>query len=586
MNGRYVLGRRIGAGGMATVYLAHDTLLDRDVAIKLLAEPFADDPAFAERLKREARAVANLNHPNIVSVFDMGTADGIPSIVMEYVRGQTLADVLVTEGPLAERRAVEISALVAAALEEAHNHGIVHRDIKPHNVIVDSAGHVKVTDFGIARAVGVQPLTEASGVLGTAHYMAPEQAQGLPVDARSDVYSLGILLYELLAGRPPFDGDTAVAIALQHVRTAPAPLGSLRPDVTMETEAAVHRALAKDPDERFPSAYAFRQALDRVQRRLSAAPRAATVPLSPRAWSTKPPSPVGRPRPPRSRAQLPVNTVPVHSGPAVRRPHAIKTSARQDRTPVAIVVFGLLAFFLVGAVALGGLLGYLSGKGGIGPLSPTATSNPRGPTGTGALFSQTATPTVTALLPTGTPRAVVLTPRPVVPTSPPAASTRTPTVSLPPRMASITTPPTAARSSPSPKSSPTQPVLGSAGTSPTPPGTASPLPVVGASPVDVVRTFYALVAAHHFREAAELWTPQLRSTYPPAQYIDGRFAAVQSLTLNRAEQVGGYGQTATVAVDLMEVDSGSSTPRHFIGTWQVVRVVDRWLLNQPTFSGT
>jgi serine/threonine-protein kinase len=227
-NDRYEMHRHLARGGMSDVYLAKDLLLDRPVAVKVLFTEYARDPAFVERFRREAQAAANLNHPNIVAVYDWGQQSGTYFIVMEYIEGRSLSDIVRTEGPLHPRRAAEIAADVAAALGFAHRNGVVHRDIKPGNILISPSGQVKVADFGIAQAVvgGAEAnLTQAGAVMGTATYFSPEQAQGKAVDPRSDLYSLGCVLYEMLTTRPPFSGDTPVAIAYKHVQE-PAPLPS------------------------------------------------------------------------------------------------------------------------------------------------------------------------------------------------------------------------------------------------------------------------------------------------------------------------------------------------------------------------
>jgi eukaryotic-like serine/threonine-protein kinase len=254
-SGRYEIVEHLARGGMAEVYVAHDQLLDRRVALKVLFPEFAADRSFVERFRREARAAAGLNHHNIVSVYDTGEENGTYFIVMEYVEGRTLRDIIRSEGPLLPQRAADIGADIAAALAFAHRHGVVHRDVKPGNVLIDRAGRVKVTDFGIARAGDMQEnLTQTGAVMGTATYFSPEQAQGGAIDPRSDVYSLGVVLYEMVTGRPPFSGDSPVAIAYQHVRETPTPPSSVNPDVPPDFEACVLKCLAKNPANRYATA--------------------------------------------------------------------------------------------------------------------------------------------------------------------------------------------------------------------------------------------------------------------------------------------------------------------------------------------
>ncbi len=259
---RYELLGHIARGGMADVYEARDTLLGRRVAVKVLHSQFSSDEAFVKRFRREAQAAANLSHPNIVGIYDWGQEGSTYFIVMELIEGRSLRDVLRAEGPLLPRRAVEISAEVAAALSVAHRSGLIHRDIKPGNMLLAADGTVKVTDFGIARAWDdSSELTKTGAVIGTATYFSPEQAQGSPADERSDIYALGVVMYEMLAGRPPFSGDSPVAVAYQHVSSLAAQPSLDNPDIPPELDAIVMRALDKNPDARYQTADDLRQAL-------------------------------------------------------------------------------------------------------------------------------------------------------------------------------------------------------------------------------------------------------------------------------------------------------------------------------------
>lgn len=254
-NDRYEVLRRIARGGMAEVFLARDLLLDRPVALKVLFREFAVDPSFVERFRREATAAANLSHPNIVSIYDSGESSGTYFIVMEYIEGRSLAQIIRDDGPLSPDRAADITIDVASALGFAHRNGVVHRDVKPGNVLISPTGQVKVTDFGIARAVTTQEnLTQTGTVMGTATYFSPEQARGENVDPRSDVYSLGVVLYEMLVGTPPFSGDNPVAVAYKHVQEAPPPPRQANPNLPASLEAVTLKALAKNPANRYASA--------------------------------------------------------------------------------------------------------------------------------------------------------------------------------------------------------------------------------------------------------------------------------------------------------------------------------------------
>ena len=262
---RYVIERKLGSGGMADVYLAEDQELGRRVALKLLDDRHASDEQFVERFRREAQSAASLNHPSIVSIFDRGHAEGTYYIAMEYLDGRTLKELLVKNGPTPVPIAIDYARQILGALAFAHRNGIVHRDIKPHNIVVGGDGRLKVTDFGIARS-GASQMTEAGSIVGTAQYLSPEQARGAPVDPRSDIYSLGVVLYEMLTGKVPFSGDTPVEIAMKHLSQVPEPPSKLRDGIPHDLDAIVMRALAKDPEQRYATAEEMDADLARVAR--------------------------------------------------------------------------------------------------------------------------------------------------------------------------------------------------------------------------------------------------------------------------------------------------------------------------------
>ena len=270
LSDRYEVGEILGFGGMSEVHLARDLRLHRDVAIKVLRADLARDPSFYLRFRREAQNAAALNHPAIVAVYDTGEAETttgpLPYIVMEYVDGVTLRDIVHSEGPMPSQRAIEVIADACQALNFSHQHGIIHRDVKPANIMISKAGAVKVMDFGISRALADagNPVTQTAAVIGTAQYLSPEQARGVKVDARSDVYSLGCVLYEMLTGEPPFVGDSPVAVAYQHVREDPVPPSERHSGISPELDAVVLKALAKNPDNRYQTAAEMRADLVKV----------------------------------------------------------------------------------------------------------------------------------------------------------------------------------------------------------------------------------------------------------------------------------------------------------------------------------
>jgi eukaryotic-like serine/threonine-protein kinase len=324
-DGRYQIVRKLGAGGMADVYLAEDQELGRQVAIKILNDRHAADDSFIERFRREAKNAAGLSHPNIVSIYDRGEAEGTYYIAMEFLDGRSLKELIVGRGPAPVKIAIDYARQILAALGAAHRQGIVHRDIKPHNVLVGGEGRLKVTDFGIARS-GASQMTEVGSIIGTAQYLSPEQARGAPVDQTSDLYSVGVVLYEMLTGQVPFTGDTPLEIAMKHLSEVPKPPSELRPEVTHDLDSVVLRALAKDPGERYQSAEEMDADLARVAEGLPVDPEteeAATAVLSGSGvMAAAPTSVIARPGEP-TRPAPPGRTPPAgyygYEGPPRRR---------------------------------------------------------------------------------------------------------------------------------------------------------------------------------------------------------------------------------------------------------------------------
>jgi beta-lactam-binding protein with PASTA domain/predicted Ser/Thr protein kinase len=359
-DGRYRIVRKLGHGGMANVYLAEDQELGRRVAIKILNDRHAGDDQFIERFRREAKNAAALSHPNIVSIYDRGEAEGTYYIAMEYLDGRSLKELIVSRGPAPIPIAIDYARQILLALRFAHKNGIVHRDIKPHNVLVDAEGRLKVTDFGIARA-GASQMTEVGSIIGTAQYLSPEQAKGAPVDQTSDLYSLGIVLYELLTGTVPFTGDTPVEIAMKHLSAIPEPPSTRRPDVPHELDSVVLRALAKTPDERYASAEEMDADLERVARGVAISPvteEAATQILS---------------RP----AGLATAVTTVTPRPAVPPPVPPPVYYDYDDGPVRRRPFWpwLLALLFVIVAGLVGWLAYTQIQGGLNASKPVAVDD-------------------------------------------------------------------------------------------------------------------------------------------------------------------------------------------------------------------
>ncbi|MDW8214868.1 MAG: serine/threonine-protein kinase, partial [Roseiflexaceae bacterium] len=407
--GNYEIQALIGSGGMATVYRGFDQNLGRAVAIKILSEEARAHPGFVDRFRQEARIIANLRHPNIVQVYDFGVHNGMPYMVQELLPGPTLeqriTDAVRSGRFLPPDEVIAITRQLAAALDAAHAAGVIHRDVKPANAMWNTLGDLVLTDFGIARstlASGNQ--TQVGMVVGTPGYLSPEQAQGLPVTPASDIYSLGVVVFEMLAGRLPFDGDTPMSIAIQHIQTPPPPLRALRPDIPPAVEAVVLRALAKDPSARFERAEQFAAALERAY--LTSTPGVAATAIHQQAtaiWQSgsgavKPASP-----PPPDAAP---------STPAAKTPHKAKGERRLSLLPLLGGAFALL--LIVGAVLA--MRSNTSIAGQSGAAAPTAPAATTAPTAENA----------------ATPAPEVVIPPPDTPVAPTAAAPPTPVPSATP----------------------------------------------------------------------------------------------------------------------------------------------------------
>jgi eukaryotic-like serine/threonine-protein kinase len=543
LNDRYLLGPMLGEGGMAVVYRAHDETLDREVAVKILRSQFASDEDFVRRFRQEARNAAALSHPSIAPVFDTGVDGDLEYIVMQLVDGPDLERVLADSGRLPVSEALRITADVADALQAAHDSGIVHRDIKPGNILLTAQGDVRVVDFGIARALGDSRTTQPGLLLGSVQYCSPEQVLGAPIGPPSDIYSLGIVLFELLTGIRPFDGPEPAAVALQRLRQDPERPSAVVPRLAPKIDQLVLRAIQRRPDDRYQSAGAFAEAIRASWREHEAAAQIARGSGVRSGGAVRPRLAVVQ-----TAAVTPVDTVMTEvpagvrlsSGvtPAHRRLRADNSGNRRLRSlpllliPLAAVVFVLAVF----APLVSALLG---NQGGV--LGATGTP---GASGVAAVPLATATP---------------------APTAAPATSPATPAATP------LPTPTLAPTPTPTPAPTP----------APTPPPVAQP--PADASPEAVVAQFYELVEAHRFDAAAALWTDRMRREYPPEGFIDGRFSRTTRIDLRDNDMIAANSRAAVVGVDLIEYRSVEPSPRRFVGRWDLVLTDEGWRMDEPHF---
>ncbi len=565
LGGRYELQRRIGVGGMAVVYLAHDLRLDRDVAVKVLAAGITVDPTFVERFRREARAAAALSSPNVVTVFDWGEApdeggDSLYYLVMEYVPGPNLKERIQRDGPLEESVALALAGGIAAALDVAHRRGLIHRDIKPQNVLIDADGHAKVVDFGIAYLEGLTHLTQTNAVSGTAHYISPEQAAGRPIDARTDIYSLGVVMYEMLSGRVPFDGASLIDVALHHVQDDPVPLRSIRPEVSSATAEIVATALQKDPARRFASATALRTAIIRAQDEVASRGVPTEVMKIPAAASEPDRD---EPKKVQGEPSAPVHpTVKLGTHTPGRRPR-VRAKDRRPAWWVLAIPLALIALVVglgIHAIAGGSSPSAPNSRQAAAP-SPTPKAHKAGtPTASPTVAPPTARPTSPASAPPVSAPVPTTTPVPVQPSPTTPSSTNTP---VPPTNVPTTVPTT------TPVPAPGPPVV--AGESP------------GAtSPAGAVALFYQDVTHHQYGAAAGLWTDAMKRTWPPETNINSRFDATASISV-RVTGVTQSANSAAVDVTLTELKQDGSTDG-YVGTWYLVRSPSGWMLNSVSLA--
>ena len=589
IGGRYQIKDTLGRGGMATVYRAHDIQLQRDVALKLMRPDLAEDPVFEARFVNEARNAASITHPNVVTVLDFGTDGPGPYIVMELVDGGDLSRVIANDGPLPPPRAAAIAAEVATALQAAHAHGIVHRDVKPGNILLAADGHPRVADFGIARATGEQSLTGTGTSLGSVDYFSPEQARGEAATAASDIYALGVVLYEMLTGTRPFAGETAYAVAVARVDAAPPDPRAVRRSIPKALAGVVQRAMATSPTDRYGSAADMGRALETWLSRRGTKAAGATAAgvgaaiLAPNAGAAA----VGA----DGNADSPTAPTPV---PAAAPAAAVAPSAAAAPAAAAGRAADTHAMATVATPPW-------SGTTAAGPMplaSPTVEPRPQAPRGAAApaperrrrrgAFLAAAAVVLIALIGfaggrllmgigddpmsgvlVGQPRGGVLpaTPEPTEEPTPSPTPTR-----------EATPDPTV---SPTPEVTPVPVVVAPVTPRPTP----APTPIAVAmavTPDDTVATWYDYVASGQFDAAYALWSPRMKANYPREPNLDNRWDDTASITINQIAVTSMTNSYANVFIDFVETkDDGSS--RRFVGSWDLVRSGDGWLLDNPNF---
>jgi hypothetical protein len=633
IGGRYELADRLGGGGMADVFRAHDRTLDRDVAVKLMRAAFATDPEFVERFHREAEALGAIDHPNIVRVMDYGAGADGPFIVMELVGGGTLWDLMRARGRLDQYLAAQIAAAIADGLEAAHVRGVLHRDLKPDNVLLDGEGRPKIADFGIARLAAATAITRTGELLGTPQYLAPEQMSGDIVDERADVYALGVILYEMLTGARPTGGRTPSEIVARRLRIDPRPPSRLVP-IAPALSALVMRALARDPGRRPRRAADLRAALLQITppaprvssparavrlRWPSPAPLLALVALVAafvRAAAGRarrladfhvalpairlpvpPPAPTVRLRLPSSAplmAALAVLSTFVgtfvgrfalrvrHAAdlrlelPVIRLPALPRVRVVKMRLPSVAPLTTAVAMV---AASIADSVREVRRRAALAWASTTA-ARPPATTRVRAARSRRRSPAALfaafALLVAFVGGSLVFAGARPAYVAPVAVATTTPAATA--ILASTATP--EATPAPSVAPEPTAEPTPEPTTAPTVAPTRAPVATVSGDPAGTILTFYQLISGHDYASASGLWSARMRASYPPQTNIWGRFDRTSSIIARSASLTTAQPGSAAVAVDLIETLSDGSV-RRWVGTWYLVRSGSGWLLDQP-----